>query len=88
MLARPIPSLRAISAVLMPSALSRMISAACRRTVGMLVPGGESAMQARAVAARREKLAANAQDPSYTLVMQTGSSLTASAISRAIRADR
>jgi hypothetical protein len=45
-------------------------------------------MQAHAVAARREKLEANAHDPSYTLVMQTGSNLTASAISRAIRADR
>ena len=54
----------------------------------VLVPGGETAMQAHAVAARREKLEANAHDPSYTLVMQTGSNLTASAISRAIRADR
>lgn len=36
----------------------------------VLVPGGEIAMQAYAVAARREKLEANAHDPSYTLVMQ------------------
>ena len=54
----------------------------------VLVPGGETAMEAHAVAARRAKLEANAHDPNYKLVMQTGSNLTASAISRAIRADR
>lgn len=53
-----------------------------------LVAGGTDATIERAVALRRERMQAAARDPDYSLAVMAPTNATASAVSRAIRADR
>ena len=53
-----------------------------------LVAGGTAATIEQAVQLRRERLAANAHDPDYTLAIMAPTNASAAAISAAIRADR